>query len=166
MNQSYKSNNIVKLMRKVLSSIDVAVTRHSSLAVLRVDGADTEKFMQNFLTHDITHLKSTNALHAAMLSPQGRILFDVFVYRDAHSPSAVLVEHLASRTNQLQTHLKRYKLRSKVEFTDVSQQLSVVSVLGEKIREIQDIITPSSSSSSSSSSTSDALFVAKDNRSP
>ena len=56
---------------------------HASLlpsrAVLRIGGADARKFLQGLVTNDIDKAQGGAAVHAGLLSPQGKILFDFFV---------------------------------------------------------------------------------------
>ena len=51
-------------------------------AVLRVTGADARKFLQGMLTNDIGKREDGAAIHAGLLAPQGKILFDFFVVAD------------------------------------------------------------------------------------
>ena len=47
--------------------------------VLKVSGENSIEFLNNILTSDITKLKPRELLPSALLSPQGRILFDMLV---------------------------------------------------------------------------------------
>ena len=47
--------------------------------VLKVSGENSIEFLNNILTSDITKLKPREILPSALLSPQGRILFDMLV---------------------------------------------------------------------------------------
>ena len=47
--------------------------------VLKVSGENSIEFLNNILTSDITKLKPKELLPSALLSPQGRILFDMLV---------------------------------------------------------------------------------------
>ena len=47
--------------------------------VLKVSGENSIEFLNNILTSDITKLKPKELLPSALLSPQGRILFDILV---------------------------------------------------------------------------------------
>ena len=48
-------------------------------AVLRVTGTDARKFLQGMLTNDVGKLSRMEAMHAGLLAPQGKILFELFV---------------------------------------------------------------------------------------
>ena len=48
-------------------------------AVFRMTGTDARKFLQGMLTNDVGKLSDGEAMHAGLLSPQGKILFELFV---------------------------------------------------------------------------------------
>ena len=51
-------------------------------AIISVTGADAEHFLQNILTVDLDALEAGVAKPGALLSPQGKILFDFLISRD------------------------------------------------------------------------------------
>jgi tRNA-modifying protein YgfZ len=48
--------------------------------VIEVRGEDAGKFLHNLVTNDIAALKPGEARFAALLTPQGKILFDFVVF--------------------------------------------------------------------------------------
>ena len=48
-------------------------------AVFRMTGTDARKFLQGMLTNDVGKLSDGEAMHAGLLAPQGKILFELFV---------------------------------------------------------------------------------------
>ena len=50
-------------------------------ALIAVEGADAETFLQNIVTTDLGALADGEARASALLSPQGKILFDFLVSR-------------------------------------------------------------------------------------
>jgi len=79
-------------------------------AVLRVSGPDTRDFLQGLVTNDVRGLEQ-GAVYAALLSPQGKYLFDFFLVPDGE---AVLVDVKADRAAALAQRLGMYRLRAKV----------------------------------------------------
>ena len=49
--------------------------------VLRLSGSDTEKFLNDLVTNDLKGLDA-GLVYAALLTPQGKYLFDFFLARD------------------------------------------------------------------------------------
>ncbi len=99
-------------------------------AVVGVQGSDSGHFLHNLLTADIEHLEPGAASYAALLSPQGKILFDMMVLR---TPEGFLIDCAASRSAGLVQRLGMYKLRARVEVSrrdDLSVGVSPAEVPG------------------------------------
>jgi folate-binding protein YgfZ len=95
--------------------------------VIRVEGGDAAKFLQGLLTNDVTHLGSDQAVHAALLSPQGKILFEMFVI---NADDALFMESSRALLPDLLKRLSLYKLRADVAFTDLSTAVEVAAIWG------------------------------------
>jgi len=86
-------------------------------AVFRVSGPDAEKFLQGVITSDLDKTKDGAAVHAGLLSPQGKILFDFFVVPDGGD--GFLVEAAQDKLAELTKRLGFYRLRAQVEITEM-----------------------------------------------
>jgi len=96
--------------------------------VLRVAGEEAASFLQGLLTNDVQSLAVGAARYAALLSPQGKILFDFLALRvPAESGTAFLIDCPADRLGELAKRLGFYRLRAKVMITDESADLAVVA---------------------------------------
>jgi hypothetical protein len=83
-------------------------------ALVAVSGPDWEGFLQNLLTQSIEGLAPGEARFGALLTPQGRLLYDLFVVgRDGGCWLDVAAEHRAAAIQRLTL----YRLRAKVEIT-------------------------------------------------
>ncbi len=69
-----------------------------SRAVLGLEGPETENFLHNLVTADILGLAEGEARYAALLTPQGKILFDFFVVKTAEG---YLLDCAASQLEEL-----------------------------------------------------------------
>ncbi len=99
--------------------------------VVSVTGDDAGAFLDNLVTNDIAALKSSGeAAHAALLTPQGKILFEFFVLR---TPAGFLLETALVQTAALAKRLAMYKLRAKIEIKDAAGEV-VVAVLQGDVR--------------------------------
>jgi len=114
------------LLRRLYSSSSGAVNL-STRRLLQLDGPDAQKFLHALTTGNITSLSPSNGTYTSFLTPQGRILFDTFIYRP--TPATFLIDTDASLLPALEAHLKRYKLRSKFSLRRV-EELSVWSSWG------------------------------------
>ena len=95
--------------------------------VVRVTGADAEKLLQGIVSNDMELLASQPAIHAALLTPQGKILFDFFVVR---AGDGFLLEVARDKAADLAKRLNLYKLRAKVDIQDVSEDYRVLALWG------------------------------------
>jgi len=92
-----------------------------------VRGGDAEKLLGGLITNDMALLGGAPALYAALLSPQGKILFDFFVVRTA---DGFLLETARDRAADLVKRLTLYKLRADAEIRDVSDSHVVAALWG------------------------------------
>jgi folate-binding protein YgfZ len=99
--------------------------------VVSVSGADSAGFLQGLLTNDVEGLAPGEARYAALLTPQGKILFDVIVVRapDAGGP-VFLIDCGAAQAADLAKRLGFYKLRAKVAIADESAARAVAAFWG------------------------------------
>jgi len=84
----------------------------SSRALVRVTGPDWRGFLQGLLTQDVETLAPGEARFAALLNPQGKLLFDLFVIGTG---DGCLLDVGADRRAGLIQRLSIYRLRAKVE---------------------------------------------------
>ncbi|MCO6177702.1 folate-binding protein YgfZ [Ciceribacter sp. RN22] len=83
-------------------------------ALIRVSGAEAEHFLQNLVTTDVAALPVGEARPGALLTPQGKILFDFLISRDG---DGFLLETAAGQQADLVKRLTMYKLRAAVTIT-------------------------------------------------
>jgi folate-binding protein YgfZ len=95
-------------------------------SVLRVAGADARKYLQGLITNDIGKAEGGPAIHAGLLSPQGKILFDFFVIA---ADGDYLIDVIQDKAAELAKRLVFYRLRAQVEIAE-EPSLAVVAVWG------------------------------------
>ena len=99
--------------------------------VLSVSGEDATTFLQGLLTNDVERLAPSEARYAALLTPQGKILFDMIVVRAAGGEEPFyLIDCTAAQAADLAKRLGFYKLRAKVAIADMSADRAVVAFWG------------------------------------
>ena len=99
--------------------------------VVSVAGVDAAGFLQGLLTNDVECLESGEARYAALLTPQGKILFDMIIVRASGADSAAyLLDCAASQAADLTKRLGFYKLRAKVAIADESGGRAVAAFWG------------------------------------
>jgi folate-binding protein YgfZ len=100
--------------------------------VVSVSGADAAAFLQGLLTNDVERLQPSEARYAALLTPQGKVLFDMIVVRAACEQPSYLIDCTAAQSADLAERLGFYKLRAKVAIADVSADRAVVAFWGDE----------------------------------
>jgi len=98
--------------------------------VLAVSGADATTFLQGLLTNDVERLQPSEARYAALLTPQGKILFDMIVVRAPGEEPSHLIDCAAAQAADLARRLGFYKLRAKVAIANVSVDRAIVAYWG------------------------------------
>ncbi len=78
--------------------------------VLRIGGGDARKFLQDLVTNDVNRL-SDGLVYAALLSPQGKYLFDFLLFERA---GEIFLDVAANRAGALTQRLAMYRLRADV----------------------------------------------------
>jgi hypothetical protein len=108
--------------------MSVAFTLLPHRSVIAVSGPDRVEFLQGLISNDTTKVAPGRAIWAALLTPQGRFLNDMFV-ADAGSETFLLeTEH--ERAAALARKLKMYTLRSKVTVEDRGEGMEVAVAFG------------------------------------
>ncbi len=105
------------------------IVRLSNRGVLSVTGRDSEKLLQSLVTNDVEGLREGEARYAALLSPQGKILFDFFIVRHG---DGYLLDVPAQSSGDLTKKLTFYKLRSDVIIADVSESFRIYAAWGDR----------------------------------
>ncbi|MEO8927823.1 MAG: folate-binding protein [Caulobacteraceae bacterium] len=83
-----------------------------SRAAVALGGPDWRGFLQGLITQDVETLSEGEARFAGLLTPQGRLLFDLFV---VGQDDGCLIDCAADRRDTLIQRLSMYRLRAKVE---------------------------------------------------
>jgi tRNA-modifying protein YgfZ len=88
------------------------IARLESRALIRVSGPEARPFLHNLLTQDVETLAPGEVRFGALLSPPGRLLFDLFLWGE---DDAVVLDVPAERREALMQRLSMYRLRAQVE---------------------------------------------------
>ena len=96
--------------------------------LLKVSGDDAENFLENIVTCQIAGMKNGMARFGALLTPQGKILFDFFVIRVS---SGYLLDVSETIAEELIKRLTFYRLRAKVTIEPHDEETPVFAVWGD-----------------------------------
>ena len=101
-------------------------------AILFIQGKDAKDFLQNIITNDINKVNEFNSLFASILTPQGKYLFDFLIIKHKNG---YFLDCEKIQADKLFNQLKLYKLRSKVEIINLSNEFVVAAISKDKFLE-------------------------------
>src|SRR5690606_5487077 len=104
------------------------IAQLGSRAVIEVSGDDAFHFLQNLVTNDVERARNGEAVHAALLTPQGKILFDFFIV--AREGGGFWLDCRREIAADLAKRLTFYKLRARVEVANRMETCIVFAVWG------------------------------------
>ncbi len=98
-------------------------------AILYINGEDSREFLQNLISNDINKLSETNSCFASLLTAQGKFLYEFIIIQHK---SGFLIDCEKSQVDGLFKQFNIYKLRSKVEILNLSNEFVVAALSYEK----------------------------------
>jgi hypothetical protein len=110
---------------------DMAAARYIRLddrSIALVRGDDRVAFLHGLVCNDVRRVTADRAIHAALLTPQGKYLHDFFI---AAAGEALLLDGERDRITDLVRRLAVYRLRSSVTVEDCSGAYAVAAVIGD-----------------------------------
>ena len=87
------------------------IARQASRALIAVGGEDWRGFLQGLLTQDVETIRPGELRFGALLTPQGRLLYDLFI---VGQEDGCWLDCAAERRAALIQRLTIYRLRAKV----------------------------------------------------
>ncbi|MBT7010715.1 MAG: folate-binding protein, partial [Flavobacteriaceae bacterium] len=105
-------------------------------AILYLNGEDTKEFLQNLISNDINKVNESNSCFSSLLSPQGKFLYEFIIVKHK---SGYIVDCEKSQSVELFKQLSIYKLRSKVEILNLSNEFVVAAFSHEKFLSFKDV---------------------------
>ena len=103
--------------------------------LLYINGDDAKEFLQNIITNNIENVSDDRSCFSALLTPQGKYLYDFIIIKHK---SGFLLDCEKEIIDDLYKKLNLYKLRSKVEILNLSNEFVVASLSKEKFLEIEN----------------------------
>jgi tRNA-modifying protein YgfZ len=133
MRPAYESRKLFAMQGQSMSRAKIA--RLEDRGAVSVRGTDAAKLLQGLVTNDIGNLVTNPddvafeaaAAHAALLSPQGKILFDFFCVRTL---DGFVLDIARDKAADLAKRLSMYKLRAAAEIEVVSDDYQVLALWG------------------------------------
>lgn len=99
--------------------------------LIRLAGPDTHHLLDRLVTSDVPKPGSGETRFGALLTPQGKILFDFFLIAKPDDPDALWLDAPAAAKADLIKRLTFYRLRADVAIEDQSEAWCVVVAFGD-----------------------------------
>ena len=103
--------------------------------ILYINGANAKEFLQNLISNDINKVDESNSCFSSLLSPQGKFLFEFLIIKHK---SGFFLDCEKEQIDKLFRQLNIYKLRSKVEILNLSNEFVVAAFSNEKFRTFEN----------------------------
>ena len=103
-------------------------------AIIYINGLDAKDFLQNLISNDINKVTDNSSCFASLLTPQGKFLYEFIVLKHK---SGYFIDCEKSQSEEIFKQLSLYKIRSKVEILNLSNEFVVASFGYEKYLSIE-----------------------------
>jgi len=97
--------------------------------IIYINGKDARDFLQNIVTNDIDKVTDSFSCFASLLTPQGKYLFDFIIVKHKQG---YFLDCEKDQVSQLINRLNIYKINSKVEILNLSNEFEVAVISREK----------------------------------
>ena len=98
-------------------------------AIIYINGEDAKEFLQNLISNNINKVSDVNSCFSSLLSPQVKFLYEFIIVKHK---SGYILDCEKPQAEELFKQLSLYKLRSKVEILNLSNEFVVAAFSQEK----------------------------------
>ena len=103
-------------------------------AILYISGPDSKDFLQNLISNDINKVSDDSSCFASLFTPQGKFLYEFIIVKHK---SGYFIDCEKSQSEEIFKQLNLYKIRTKVEILNLSNEFVVASFGYEKYLTIE-----------------------------
>ena len=104
-------------------------------AIFYISGEDAKNFLQNLVSNNIDKVTDNLSCFASLLSPQGKFLYEFIIIKHK---LGYFLDCEKSQSEEIFKQLNAYKIRSKVEILNLSNEFVVASFDYEKYISIEN----------------------------
>ena len=103
--------------------------------LLYINGDDAKEFLQNIITNNIENISEDRSCFSALLTPQGKYLYEFIITKHK---LGYFLDCEKKIIENLYKQLNLYKLRSKVDILNLSNEFVVANLTKEKFLELEN----------------------------
>ena len=100
--------------------------------IIYINGEDAFNYLQNIISNDLNKVSDTQSCFSYLLTPQGKYLFEFIIIKHK---SGYFLDCPKYQMENLYKQLNLYKLRSKIEIINLSNEFVVAALLKENFTE-------------------------------
>ena len=104
-------------------------------AILYISGADANDFLQNLISNNINKVTDTSSCFTSLLTPQGKFLYEFIIVKHKQG---YFLDCEKSQVENLFSQLNLYKIRSKVEILNLSNEFIVAAFNYKKFLSLEN----------------------------
>ena len=93
-------------------------------AMLYINGQDAKDFLQNLISNDINKVSDSSSCFASLFTPQGKFLYEFIILKHK---TGYFIDCEKSQSEEIFKQLNLYKIRTKVEILNLSNEFVVAS---------------------------------------
>ena len=109
---------------------NLKIIKLKNRTLLELEGDDSREFLQSLVTNNINLISKEKSIYSALLSPQGKYLYDFFIFQNHNNN--IVIDCEKNDHEKLIQKLNIYKLRSKIEIV-VNDKIDIYSIYGQDI---------------------------------
>lgn len=98
-------------------------------ALLRISGADALKTLHSVCTQDVLNLPESTLRYGALLSPQGKFLYDFHIVR-LGTPAEIYLDIAKEKLMKIAQHIHKFGVGADIEFDDLSNEYTLTALWG------------------------------------
>ena len=103
-------------------------------SIIYINGSDAKNFLQNLISNDVNKVNDSYSCFASLLTPQGKFLYEFIIIKHK---SGYFIDCEKSQSEEIFKQLNLYKIRSKVEVLNLSNEFVVATFGYEKYLSIE-----------------------------
>ena len=103
-------------------------------AIMYINGLDSKDFLQNLISNDINKVTNNSSCFASLLTPQGKFLYEFIIVKHK---LGYFIDCEKNQSEEIFKQLNLYKIRSKIEILNLSNEFVVVSFGYDKYLSIE-----------------------------
>ena len=112
------------------------ITNLDYRSVIKVSGPDNNIFLNNILTNDVLLVKNDKVIPSALLTPNGKILFDVLLFKK-NTGEEIYIECSKQQHDDLIKKLKIYSLRQNISLEKTQIRTLVINKQEKQFSELK-----------------------------